>query len=348
MNSLLMFIFSRMNAKQLLLSVLFLASLISILLLLGCSSSYDVAPFANQTQPRGVTEHSSIIFVSDTQSPLWIEKLKLKADNNEKATQYILRSIAQDATCTALFHLGDITALGSSQSYWGDFDTLSQEIRNAGIPIYPAFGNHEYMPFSGRGKENMIERFPFLAKQSWYTKRIGSVAIILLNSNFSELSDDEIASQTIWYEKTVKELEVDSSVSAIIIGCHHSPYTNSTIVTPSTDVQKMFVPAYIKSKKAKLFITGHAHAFEHFIINSKDFLIIGGGGGLLQPLLLGNNQRWEDKFHGEVRRFFHFARILPRHDALEIQIQKVNKDCTGLETAYELNIPFGDKNAIIK
>jgi hypothetical protein len=36
-----------------------------------------------------------------------------------------------------------------------------------------------------------------------------------------------------------------------------------------------------------LFLSGHCHGFEHYKIGGKDFMVIGGGGGLHQPLKQG-------------------------------------------------------------
>src|ERR1700742_961630 len=92
-----------------------------------------------------------------------------------------------------------------------------------------------------------------------------------------------------WYKSTLSSLDNNTAIKTIIVSCHHAPYTNSTIVGCSKPVQQYFVPAYIQTKKCRLFITGHAHAFEHFKSQGKDFLVIGGGGGLHQPLDTSNS-----------------------------------------------------------
>jgi predicted phosphodiesterase len=279
------------------------------------------------------------VFLSDTQSPLLVEKLALRSDDNELATQKILDVIAADSSCVALFHLGDITSMGGIAGYWEESDRNSQKIRDAGLPVYPAYGNHEYMPGEEAGIANMIERFPFMTR-SWYQTRIDSLAVILLNSNISHLTTGEAAAQERWYIGTLSNLDRDSSVSMVIVGCHHPPYTNSTIVDPSGDVQRLFVPAYMKSRKARLFITGHSHSLEHFQIEGKDFLVVGGGGGLLHPLHQGEEERWHDRvIHSSTRSGFHYMRITPTAGMLAVEIMTLTPDLGRFEAGYRCEIP---------
>ncbi len=306
----------------------------------GCgTTSYSTHPVYSRSL-RGITGTPSISFVSDTQSPLWFEKLRLQADNNEKATEKIFDSIAHDSTCTALFHLGDITGAGSDNSQWKIFDQHALPLLNEKIPVYPAFGNHEYLFTEDGGKYNTLIRFPFL-RPSWYARRIDSMAIVLLNSNISKLSEAEKLAQETWYRSMMDSLDRDPSILMIIAGCHHSPYTNSTIVSPSEEVQKLFLPKFMKSKKAKLFISGHSHAFEHFNIEGKDFLVIGGGGGLLHPLLQGNEQRWQDIFqHRDSRSFFHYCRLTRDKNMVNIEVHALNSEANTFETICKIELSY--------
>jgi predicted phosphodiesterase len=281
--------------------------------------------------------------VSDTQSPLWFEKLVLKSDDNEHATGQILDAIARDTTCVAVFHRGDITGASSDDEQWEKFDTKAEAIWRAAIPIFPAFGNHEYLFSGGEGKYNFSLRFPFVKKE-WYRTNIGSVSVITLNSNFSHLSKDEVRSQQEWYERSLDSLDLDSTVAIVIAGCHHSPFTNSTIVDPSAEVRERFVAPFLKSKKGRIFLTGHSHAFEHFRIEGKDFLVIGGGGGLLHPLLQGVDARWHDRFvHNDRRSFFHYVRMYPLADRIEVEVLALAPQKGSYEKVYGFEVPYSEK-----
>ncbi|MBI5476693.1 MAG: metallophosphoesterase [Ignavibacteriales bacterium] len=276
--------------------------------------------------------------MSDMQSPLWFEKIVSSSDNNEKATQFMLDNIGRDMTVAALFLLGDLTALGSFKSYWDDFYEKTIELRKAYIPLFPALGNHEYEPFESKGKEHFAETFPYI-KPEWYSKRIKNIEIIILNSNYSKLDENRQIEQLKWYQETIKKFDADSTVGLIIVGCHHSPYTNSRIVEPSSEVQTYFLPPFLKSTKAKIFISGHSHAFEHFRKENKDFLVIGGGGGLLHKLKTGKQQQWEDLYPVKSdKRFFHYVRCTISSDTLHVNVMKLSPDRKRFDTLNIVNI----------
>jgi predicted phosphodiesterase len=282
-------------------------------------------------------QDSSIIFVSDTQQPLWIETLRLEEHDNKKATKIIFRAIEHETTAVAIFHLGDFTSIGMFDSYWGSFDEFYKNIR---VPLYPIMGNHEYYLLQKPALKQFRKRFPSITT-SWYSVVVKAVAIIALNSNFSQLSDKEISQQDRWYWEQLSKFEADSTISSIIVLCHHSPYTNSTIVDPSLEVQHQFLDPFLTHHKTSVFISGHAHAYEHFQKDGKEFLVIGGGGGLLQPLLTGTEQRFHDLFdHDQSLRFFHYVKCSIQKDFLEFSVDKLRSDRSGFDVVDSIRVQF--------
>ncbi len=268
-----------------------------------------------------------------------VETLWLKYTDNDIATDKLFSAVALEKNAAAVFHLGDITAIGSDIGQWRDFEKQLAKLRQARLPFYPIPGNHEYMLTAKKGMENFHKIFPEV-KQTWYEVRIASISIILLNSNFSELNDKELSQQRQWLEEQLTRLDKDSSVSTIIVATHHSPYTNSKVVQTSSEVQKEFVPLFIKHRKCRLFISGHSHAFEHFRQQGKDFLVIGGGGGLLHTLRTGYDQKWKDLFPEKTgRRFFHYITCEIQAEGIMVSVRRLKPDNSGFETAYIFLIP---------
>ena len=308
---------------------------VCVLLAVMQSSATEFPQEKTNTQQK----HSAhtILFLSDTQQPLWFETLRLKKQNNEEATQKIYSAIEKETSAVALFHLGDFTAAGMFDSYWEAFDAFHSHLT---IPIYPAFGKHDYYFFPPNAKENFNRRF-LIYSPSWYVKKIEHVAIVVLNSNFSFLSNDEQSAQTRWYNKELAKLDTDSTVSVVIVASHDPPYTNSTIVPPEERVQKEFATPFIKYKKCKIFLSGHAHAYEHFRKEEKDFLVIGGGGGLLHPLLPGSEQRYADisPLKNE-QRFFHYVECELLPTELHFNVKMLRKDFSGFDIADRISIPY--------
>ena len=164
---------------------------------------------------------------------------------------------------------------------------------------------------------------------------------IILNSNIDHLTEYEAESQLIWYRSKLDNLEIDNNVKAVIVCCHHSPYTNSKIIDPNDYVREFFVTSFLKSKKCAAFLSGHSHAFEHFVIQEKHFFVIGGGGGLQQPLLIQNEARWRDEYNNFlVKRLFHFLYCEINFENITFNMKQLNSTMEEIEAVYKIIIPI--------
>jgi hypothetical protein len=174
-------------------------------------------------------------------------------------------------------------------------------------------GNHDVMGDTKAGERNFLKRFPETHFTGFY-KVVDSIAFVLLNSNFKKLKSSDIGIQQQWYQETLTLLDSDPSVKCIIVCCHHAPYSNSKAVGSSSEVQTRFVPFFLQSRKCRLFITGHSHAFEHFNFKTKDFLVIGGGGGIHQRL----GKRLPD-LDPAYKPIFHFLTITKSRQQIDVR-----------------------------
>ena len=247
----------------------------------------------------------------------------------------MLESIIKESP-RAVIHLGDLVSLGFWNNDWEEIDMFVDSLRSKNTNFYPILGNHELLFFSCSGGENFLERFPFALKTG-YSVTLDSLGIILLNSNFSYLNNHEIDQQNEWYQKELLRMEKDSTISSIIVGTHYPPFTNSKIVNPSKEVLQNFVPSFIASNKCKIFLSGHCHAFEHFKYEGKDFLVIGGGGGLQQPLFVGDESKWVDIYDSESTiRKFHFAELTIKDGLLVFNIKFWDSDSNEINETYQI------------
>lgn len=297
-------------------------------------------------QDKNLVQNGSkeMVFVSDTQAPMWVETLLLKANNNRVATKNIFDNIITRDPA-AVYLLGDVVSLGSSNKQWRPMDAYLQRLRSKGIKVNAALGNHEVMGQSAKGQKKFQERFPKHVKTG-SLDITDSVAVILLNSNFSSLSSAEDAAQIDWYKRTLAQLDADSSVQFIITGCHHSPYTNSKIVGSSIAVRQKFVPLFIRSVKSRLFLSGHSHNFEHFQQQGKDFFVIGGGGGLHQPLKRGEGLLPD--LAADYKPLFHYLSIRRQADKLELTSIRLTDDFKTFEEGAKFEINRAESAAVVQ
>jgi UDP-2,3-diacylglucosamine pyrophosphatase LpxH len=296
------------------------------------------ASFATIAKGQGIDTIAKpgkeIVFASDTQAPMWVETLVLKSNHNRLATKDIFNDILSHDPA-AVYLLGDVVALGSSSKQWKPMDSYLQTLRSKGIKVNAALGNHEVMGRSAKGQKKFQIRFPKHSKTGSLDVT-DSVAVILLNSNFSALSPSEDTTQVNWYKRTLDRLDADPSIQFIITGCHHSPYTNSRIVGSSISVRQKFVPYFIQSQKSRLFLSGHSHNFEHFQQQGKDFFVIGGGGGLHQPLKHGDGLLPD--LASDYKPAFHYLSIHRQANKLELTSIKLKTDFTGFEPGAQFEI----------
>ena len=235
----------------------------------------------------------------------------------------------------AIYMLGDVVAVGSDNHKWRNVDRFMDSCRKYKIAVHGLLGNHDVMWTRRTGEKNFLKRFPDNVDIG-YASITDSIAVIMLNSNFRKLSEIESQKQRRWYETTLRNLNRDSSVKTIIVSCHHSPYSNSKIVGSSSLVQRYFVPSFIQTTKCSLFISGHAHAFEHFKFSGKDFLVIGGGGGLHQPL--DTSAKRIPDIASYYKPMFHYISLLRTGDMLLLTSHFLKPDFSGIEKTYSFEI----------
>jgi predicted MPP superfamily phosphohydrolase len=262
-----------------------------------------------------------IAFISDTQEPTILDRLILPYDKNEEASDSLFSDIYRQAP-SALFILGDIVSFGFEDKLWDKTDQRLSKLKSESIPVYAIPGNHEYVMKPSDGIKTFQKRFPGQSHIGFFVVH-DSIAIIMLNSNFINLSQDEIDHELKWYNKTIDSLN-NTGLKAIIVCCHHPPYSNIMIVR-SSKVRDLLLPAFNRNPKAKLFLSGHLHKLEHFNIESKDYVILGGGGGVKQNML--KDKPYSQGFMPTKQKLLFFYLIVKRTgNEIVVTARGINKD----------------------
>lgn len=274
----------------------------------------------SQREDRG-----SIVLVGDTQRTGFWEYF-LGRQQNDAARSAVMEKIASSDP-GALVLLGDLVYRSDDDGAWKWFEKFTAPVRDQHIPVYALPGNHEYFGDASVGLHNYFAHFPHLQNRLWNSFRYRSAVFILLNSNFDNMEPEEIEAQDAWYRQTLQESQADSSVDAIIVSCHHPPFTNSTVVSDDESVDKRFVPLYLATPKAVLFFSGHCHAYERFQSGGKAFVVSGGGGGPKQSLrVAAASLRHPVEYCSQERTDFHFCQVIFESGRLRVRMTKLNDD----------------------
>jgi 3',5'-cyclic AMP phosphodiesterase CpdA len=316
---------------------LLMLSLSCFLLLFGCAGTpvHD-ASFEGDLSSR--QSDSTFVLLGDPQRTSFWELLVFR-EQNDGVHQELFDEIARENPGLVLL-LGDLVSQGDDDREWVKFDDFTASVRQRHIPIYAVLGNHDYFGDKQDALGNFFERFPHQQKRLWNSFRFRSVAFILLNSNIAQMTSRQVDEQEKWYEEQLAADQADSSVTVIVVACHHPPFTNSTIVSDNKDVLKDFVGPYLQTAKAKLFVTGHCHSYEHFVKDGKHFLVTGGGGGPRQSVSCDEKQwRHPDLYKGDPIRAFHFCRVTIESDGLNVEMVRLNPSKDTWEVGNEFRVP---------
>ena len=274
---------------------------------------------------QAVLNQQRIYFISDVQTPLTAEKIVLKPYKNTEARDSLFSDIILQHPGN-LFMLGDLTSRGSDEKAWKPLDDFLNSLKRINTNVYAIPGNHEYLSKTS-GSIYMFEHRFHKERVIGYSVNVDSVAILMLNSNFNNLTEGELSKQLKWYKSEINSLDSDQAIKAIIVCTHHAPYSNSKIVGSSEPVENMFVPLFVKSQKSKLFISGHSHNLEYFSDTpGKYFLVIGGGGGLTQPLIPVNKRNYHDLLGQDTKPLYFYLIIERERNDLKLIARGFKKD----------------------
>lgn len=263
-----------------------------------------------------ISDSVNIVLIGDPQRTLWVEVWR---ENNDTIRQKLFENVCREKPSEIIL-LGDMVNFGSDESEWAYFDTLTYCLREKHIPFFPILGNHDYYGINNKAMRNFHRRFQNRNYSNYYSFIKDSIAFIMLNSNFDDLDRADIRSQNRFLDSAVKSFEIDSGIKFVVACWHHPPFTNSKIVDDDDDSQREFLPRLKFSRKLKIIASGHAHTYEHFIIDSVNYVVSGGGGGPRQGLKPKYRHEHFDMFHGSLLREFHYSKIIKRNGSYFFQM----------------------------
>jgi 3',5'-cyclic AMP phosphodiesterase CpdA len=261
-------------------------------------------------------------------------------ESNERERDRLVREIAARGP-DFLVCAGDLVFAGSSRLDWEEFDALTRPLRDAGVPMLPILGNHDYWPRKSTALRNYFARFPHVSGRRWYSVAYGPLGLVFLDSNEKALGPALWSEEAAWFASEIARFDADRAVRGTVVFVHHPPFTNSTVTTDESHVQRAFVPPFLAAKKTLAMISGHVHSYEQFAKGGKTFLVTGGGGGPRVRLASGAARRHsEDAFVGPEVRHFHFLLCAPGADGLQIEVVGLEKGARAFATLTRFTLSW--------
>ena len=279
---------------------------------------------------------TTIAVVGDLQQPVGAEMILMSRDDNHRERTMILDQIAKEKPDMLLL-LGDQVATGDEDGDWSYFDQVMQKVKDAQIPVRAIYGNHDYGYDKGRCIRNFTERFPYQPEYGASLIKLGSIALITVDTNLGEISSREVERQAEQYKKWLGELEEDPEVKGVLVAAHHAPYSNSALGANSA-VISMFAQPFYDARKTRLFLSGHVHNYERFVTGDKMFVVSGGGGGPLRSVDVSASRRFQnDAYRSKAAvRPFHYVNLTIGENTLKAETKFIIKN--GFKTGDKFSL----------
>jgi hypothetical protein len=178
--------------------------------------------------------------------------------------------------------------------------------------------------------QGIREHFP-RTQEATQVLRFGGLVVLMLDSNFA-------GDQRPWFDSKLSDFSKDPSVKLIAVATHHPPFSNSKVVGGHRPSRQAFLDLFQKSPKAKLWLSGHAHGYEHFLIGAKHFIISAGGGGSRQPQ--AETLEHQDLFQAPYPRPFNYLLISETVRGISITTRGWNRGEASPRTIDTIDIGF--------
>jgi hypothetical protein len=230
---------------------------------------------------------------------------------------------------------GDLVFDGGSPRAWAVFDSDQEPIRAARIPYRPVWGNHEYFSSLPRARRYFADRFGELPL--WHAFDAGPLRLVGLDSNESQLTPSQRREQETWLRRTLEDAEADPSIRWVGLYFHHPPFTNCTHHAPSAHARAAFFEGTARFRKARLFMVGHVHSYERFLLDGRTLIVSGGGGAPLFGVET-DPAKWltRPEYRGPRIRPYHFVEIEVRDDRLRGEMWEMADGGWALRDTWEI------------
>ncbi len=263
-----------------------------------------------------------LAILGDTQRTMCIEQL-LGKESNDIWREDLLRGLAEERPAAAMI-VGDIVCLGASATEWRYFDRIVARLRASGTAIVAVLGNHDYYGPNRRAVALAAKRFPMLRQHRWFVWRFGALALLCLDSNRWDLGRRQWAAQLQWLGDMLARLDQDTGVRGVLLLCHHPPFCNTFARRESIAVRRDFLTLYLQAAKAMGVISGHAHTYEHLLVDGHDYIVTGGGGGPCDAVCLPPHEKYRSLYRGPALRDLHYLRVDVEADAVRITVKALS------------------------
>lgn len=241
-------------------------------------------------------------------------------DSDPIRRKALIEAIAQLAPSFILVS-GDLPLRGDNPSDWAQWDKETEPWRAAGIPVYPALGNHDLRGDLDTALDNYFRRFPDLKRSRYYSVRAANLLIFTLDSSM----DLPGTPQMQWLDVQLKK--IPSDVDFVVFNMHHPPYTKSSdnmptgghTERPSEHELGKYLEGIQQHARARFLVfAGHVHNYERYEHGGVMYVVTGGAGAAPYQI-----PREPDDFYRDPGPTYHYCLLNVDKGRLDFSMVKL-------------------------
>lgn len=183
---------------------------------------------------------------------------------------------------------GDLVYEGSDPEDYQTYRTETAAWSQAGIPIFPALGNHEFQGCGEDVSPCLVNWWKAAAPSAvrsfrWYSVALGTKVLILVLDSDSSL--EPRSEQRSWFEDQMTHLSSEAEFVFVVL---HYPPVRDPIFPRAKDERE--IARYLSSNERSLHVRvvvvgSHIHNYERFRRGEVTYLVSGGGGAKPVPVI---------------------------------------------------------------
>lgn len=230
---------------------------------------------------------------------------------------------------------GDLVADGFDAEHWRRFLNIVS-LSAARRPYYFIAGNHDYDGYYEDLKPENYLRYTRNQPARYFSWTWQNAVFIALDPNETfPIGVPEASAQYTWFHDRIRSEEWKNATWRFVM-MHQPPYSQGWPGYHGDECMRRLLEPVMESAKIDFVISGHTHDYERltkqFGKQKTTFLIVGGGGGSLEPEGSSSDYPVMDK----VIKTHHFGRF--RIDGNTVMFQALNASGAMIDS-YQVKKP---------
>ena len=186
----------------------------------------------------------------------------------ERATGAAVERFAARRPVRALVTLGDNDYTESPRAFRRNWRAAFGWAAADGLVVAGTLGNHDVRVDGGRYEFGLLGM-----PRRYYSRRVGDVGLFLLDSN--RIGEGQLG----WLNRALAR----SAAPWKVVAFHHPPYSCGGYLGVRS-VRRLLVPVF-ERHDVDLVLSGHDHHYQRFRRRGVTYVVHGGGGAPLYPLV---------------------------------------------------------------